>query len=171
MGLTVLLTGTFHRTLDDKLRLALPKSLRDALGDATDRPVFLAPGSDGSLALFPEASFEQLAQRLAAASPAAMEVREYRRMFYARATRAELDRQGRLRLPQELADFAGLVRDVVLLGVQDHVELWDRDRWTAYLGSRQERYDAIAEAAFGGTPSSGPPRKPEQTEEVERIPR
>jgi MraZ protein len=167
MGLRVLLTGTYHRTLDEKLRLALPKSLRDALGDAAGRPLFLAPGSDGSLALFPESSFERLATRLAAAPPTALEVREYRRLFYARAVRAELDRQGRLRIPQPLAEVAGLGRDVVLLGVDDHAEIWDQARWEDYLGSRLARYDAISEAAFGGTAGAV---RPDQSEEVVQRP-
>ncbi|MBN1853705.1 MAG: division/cell wall cluster transcriptional repressor MraZ [Pirellulales bacterium] len=146
----MLLTGTFERTLDDKLRFALPKSLREALGEFAVHPVYLAPGTDGSLALYPEESFARLAEKLADASPTAMDVQAYRRLFYSRAARAELDRQGRIRLPQDLAELANLEKEIVLLGVQDHIEVWNQGLWRTYLAGRQERYDQIAEAAFGG---------------------
>ena len=64
----------------------------------------------------------------------------------------ELDRQGRVRIPQELVELVGLGREVVLLGVQDHLELWDRQRWEAYLAQKQNCYDEIAESAFSGSP-------------------
>jgi MraZ protein len=60
----------------------------------------------------------------------------------------ELDVQGRIRIPQELAQLAGLAQEAVLLGVQDHLELWDRKRWEKYLAEQSARYDQIAEAAF-----------------------
>jgi MraZ protein len=85
---------------------------------------------------------------LAAESPAGPDVRAFSRLFYAQAQPAELDGQGRIRIPPELAELAGLSREAVLLGVQDHLELWDRGRWEAYLAERQTRYDEIAEAAF-----------------------
>jgi MraZ protein len=69
-------------------------------------------------------------------------------LFYARAQRAELDSQGRVRIPPELAELARLDKDVVLLGVQDHMEVWAAERWKAYLAEQQGHYDEIAEAAF-----------------------
>ena len=61
----------------------------------------------------------------------------------------ELDAQGRIRLPSRLAQGASLSKDAVLLGVQDHLELWDRQQWEAYFAEQAPRYDQIAEAAFG----------------------
>lgn len=144
----MLLTGTFVRTIDEKLRLAIPKRLREALGAGPDRVLFLTPGTDRSLAIYTEESLGQLAQRLAAASPAGPDVRAFGRLFYAQAQPAEIDSQGRIRVPPELAELAGLAKEAVLLGVQDHLEIWDRARWDQYLAERQARYDQIAEAAF-----------------------
>src|SRR5438874_8395979 len=129
----MLLTGTFVRAIDEKLRLAIPKRLRDALGSGPEQTLFVTPGTDRSLAIYTEESLGQLGQRLAAASPAGPEVRAFSRLFYAQAQPAELDGQGRIRIPAELAELAGLSREAVLLGVQDHLELWDRGRWEAYL--------------------------------------
>ena len=110
----------------------------------------MAPGTDQSLALYPEEAFSRLADHLARTPPTRQEVRAFVRLFYARAQRVELDGQGRMRIPRELADLAGLEKDVVLLGVQDHLEIWSAARWEKYLGERQAHYDEIAEAAFGG---------------------
>jgi transcriptional regulator MraZ len=146
----MLLTGTFVRAIDEKLRLAIPKRLREAMGGAEAAAFFVAPGTDRSLAIYTEEGLSQMVQRLAAASPAGPDVRAFSRLFYAQAQRVELDQQGRIRIPPELAELAGLGREAVLLGVQDHLELWDRSRWQEYLAQRQARYDQIADAAFGG---------------------
>ena len=144
----MLLTGTFLRAVDDKQRIALPKPIRGALPTIGGTVLFVAPGTDGSLSLFTEEAFGKLAARLAESSPAARDVRDYTRLFYARAARVELDGQGRMRVPQELADLIGLGKEVVLLGVGEHLELWDKERWDSYLASKQDSYDEIAEAAF-----------------------
>ena len=144
----MLFTGEFSRTIDEKLRLAIPKSLREALDCDKQPGIYVAPGTDQSLALYTEETFARLAERLAQASPTRQDVRAFNRLFYARAQRVELDGQGRLRIPPELAELARLGREVVLLGVQDHVEVWAADRWKSYLAEQQSHYDEIAEAAF-----------------------
>jgi MraZ protein len=148
----MLLTGAFCRSVDEKLRVAIPKRLREAFASASDKQsaaVYLAPGTDQSLALYSEEAFARLADRLGQASPTRQDVRTFTRLFYARAQRVELDAQGRVRIPPELAELAGLSKDVVLLGVQDHVEVWAADRWQSYLAQKQGHYDEIAETAFG----------------------
>ena len=110
--------------------------------------MYIAPGTDQSLALYTEEAFARLADRLAQASPTRQDVRTFNRLFYARAQRVELDSQGRVRIPPELAELARLDKEVVLLGVQDHMEIWAAERWKSYLAERQGHYDEIAEAAF-----------------------
>lgn len=144
----MLLTGTFRRAVDEKLRIAVPKPLRDALGALAKGVLYVTPGTDGSLALYTEEALARLAQRLADSSPNAQDVRAFSRLFYARAQAMELDGQGRLRVPPELAELAGLSKEAVLVGVHDHVELWDRERWEQYVALKQANYDQIAEAAF-----------------------
>ena len=144
----MLLTGTFSRSLDDKLRLAIPKRLRDALGCPQGGDLYVTPGTDGSLSIYTEGSFEQLAVRLGKASPTEQQVRSFTRLFYAQAQRVEIDVQGRIRIPQELADLAKLEKEVVLVGVQDHLELWSAGLWQAYLAEKRPHFDEIAEAAF-----------------------
>lgn len=145
----MLLTGTFKRSIDDKQRIAIPKRLRSALVPADCKGLYIAPGTDGSLAIYSEASFAGLASQLADNPPTAQDVRAFSRLFFARAQYAEVDNQGRVRVPPELATFAALQGEVVMIGVGDHLEVWNADQWQAYLGERQSQYDEIAEKAFG----------------------
>ncbi|MBU4270361.1 MAG: division/cell wall cluster transcriptional repressor MraZ [Planctomycetes bacterium] len=144
----MLLTGVFSRSIDQKLRVALPRRLRETLESDGRQALYIAPGTDQSLALYTEDAFARLAERLAQSSPTRQDVRTFNRLFYARAQRVEWDSQGRVRVPPELAELARLEKEVVLLGVQDHVELWAAEHWESYLAERQSRYDEIAEAAF-----------------------
>ena len=146
----MLLTGSFGRSLDAKLRVAIPKRLRLALECPDGGVLYVAPGTDQSLAIYTEEAFARLAERLERVSPTRQDVRAYIRLFYAQAQRVELDRQGRIRIPGELAELAKLNKEVVLLGVGDHVELWAAGRWEAYRAEKQTHYDEIAETAFRG---------------------
>jgi len=142
----MLLTGTFPRSIDEKLRIALPKRLRDALGDPRQAVLYITPGTDGSLALYTEQSLNALAQHLEAS--ATREGRTFSRLFYSQAQAVEIDSQGRIRIPADLAAVAGLAKEAVLLGVQDHLELWDRARWDAWLADKSSRFDELADAAL-----------------------
>lgn len=145
----MLLTGTFDRSIDEKLRVAIPKQLRVAMKCAKEGELYVAPETDQSLAIYSEEIFEQLAQRLAGVPPTRRDVRAYVRMFYGRAQKVPLDTQGRIRIPKKLAEFAQLGKDAVLIGVQDHLELWAAQRWETYLADKQAHYDEIAETALG----------------------
>jgi MraZ protein len=143
----MLLTGTFERSVDEKLRIAIPKPLRDAF-PAEGAALYVAPGTDGSLALYSEEAFSQLAERLRTVSPTAGDVRSFSRLFFARAQRVELDGQSRVRIPTDLASLASIAKTAILVGAGSHLELWDKSRWEAYLAQTEPRYDEIAERAF-----------------------
>ena len=145
----MLFTGTFKRSVDENQRVAIPKRLRNLFDSETKSHLIVAPGTDGSLALYTETGFSDLASRLGSASPTKQDVRAFSRVFYAQAERVELDGQGRVRLPAELLHLAGLKNEAILVGVGNHLELWEPTRWEAYLAEKQDRYDEIAERAFG----------------------
>src|SRR5947207_13051024 len=130
----MLLTGTFHRSLDEKSRFAVPKRLRDVLGHpGRNNSLYVAPGTDGSLGLFTEEAFSRLAEQLVQGSPTGQDNRTFSRLFYAQAQSVELDRLGRMRVPPELLELAHISKEIVLLGVRDHLEVWDKSRWEEYL--------------------------------------
>ena len=144
----VTLTGTFERSLDDKNRIAVPKTLRDEFSADGVAHLFVAPQQNKSLSVYAPAEFEALAERLGAKSTNQVEVLKYKRFFYSKAEKVELDGQGRIRIPDRLAEFAQLRRDVVLLGVQDHAEIWDKQVWTEFQDQHLARFDEMAQSAF-----------------------
>jgi MraZ protein len=130
---------------------------------------------DGCLALYPEAAFEMLGQRLAAHSPAARDVRDYSRLFYSQAACVTPDRQWRFRVPPELAAWAELAGEVTLVGVRDHLEIWSTEKWQRYVSRCDSQHDQLAEAAFvGAAPAGGayqPPIAAPGEEETATPPR
>lgn len=153
----MLLTGSYRRSLDDKLRLAIPKQLREALGFPEITSLFIAPGTDRALVIYTADMLEQIGNMLSKLSPAAKETRAFSRLFYAQAQPADIDRQGRLRIPPELAKLARLdspttaesnSSEVVVLGVRDKIEIWHAAAWDAFLTETQPSYDDLAETVF-----------------------
>lgn len=120
--------GRFEHALDDKGRIVLPASFRSHFETAG----FVTKSSEGCLALVTPARFSQIAAEMVAlASDGGSSRRAAKRAFGASAARVNLDKQGRFAIPEELRRFAGLVRDCVVAGAIDAVELWDATRWAA----------------------------------------
>jgi MraZ protein len=157
------LTGTYDRSLDDKQRLAIPRPLKDGFRDGDSEDLYLAPGNEGCLALYSLQGFEAFAARMASLSTGRVEVRNFLRLFYGQAERVQVDKQSRIRIPERLLKLAGLTHDVVLIGVHDHVELWDRARWDAFLNQNGAQFDALTAEAFNLPPGGSLPQPPNVT--------
>jgi MraZ protein len=142
----MLLTGTHPRTLDDKKRMALPKRVRELLQEPTT--LFVTPGPDQSLWLYTQAGLEELSLKLDQTPATDAEARVFRRLYFAQTEAVDVDRSGRILIPDRLVQFAGMKHEVVLIGVRDHLELWDAERWQEYLTANAPRFDAVAESAF-----------------------
>ena len=142
----MLLTGTYPRTLDDKKRLALPSRVRDQLG--TPGLLYITPGPDRSLWIFTLEALERLAEKLDQAPETDADGRAYQRLFFSRSEAVPVDRAGRILIPDRSIHYAELKPEVVLIGVRDHLELWDGGRWEGYFHDNAPRFDAVAERAF-----------------------
>ena len=143
----MLLAGTHPRTLDDKKRLALPRRIRGQIAERSG-PLFIAQGLDRCLWLYDERALEELAEKLDRAPATDVEARIFRRLFFAQMEAVDIDKAGRILVPDRLIEYAGLTHSVVLLGVRDHLELWDADRWKNYLSEHGPHFDKVAEGAF-----------------------
>ena len=151
----MLLTGTFRRSVDEKQRVGIPKRLRTALESSGHHAaLYVTPWTDGSLGLYTEQAFAELGEQLAVSSPAGRNVRDFGRLFYAKAQCIDMDGQGRIRIPQELCKLAELGQEVMMVGVRDHIEIWNVERWDAYINEKEPRYDEIAEQAFAKRPTT-----------------
>lgn len=133
------LLGTHAYQLDPKGRLSLPARFREAFGDGA----WLTIGQDGCLFVFPRAEWDRRADEVAASPLSDADGRAYARLFFGASDEVRIDGQGRLTIPGRLRDAAGIARDVVVLGVRDRMEIWDRGTY--------ERY----EAAFAGAYQAG----------------
>jgi MraZ protein len=151
----MLLTGTYERTIDDKLRLALPRQLRDAFRDGDSDQLFLAPGNEGSLSIFSMKAFQAFATKMEAVSTGRVEVRNFLRLFYSQAECVQVDKQSRIRVPERLGKMAELKHNVVLIGVHDRVEIWDKERWDSFLSLNGSQFDALTAEALNLSHPSG----------------
>jgi MraZ protein len=137
-----MLLGEYEHTLDDKNRLTLPAKFRQALEDG----VVVTRGMDKCLFVFTRTAWEQfVAVRLEGLNPFSKEARQMSRFMFAGAAETELDRQGRIMLPPALIQHAGLEREVVVAGVRDHVEIWDRAAWQEQLKDVEGSVELVAE--------------------------
>lgn len=148
----MLLTGSYRRALDDKLRLAIPKPLREQLEPS--EALYLTPGLDGCLAVYTPATFAAQADRLEASSPAAREVRGYSRLFFSQAATVTPDAQWRFRVTPELTRWAELSGEVMVVGVRDHIEVWAVEKWERYVAQCDGQYEHLAEVALVGNGQS-----------------
>jgi MraZ protein len=142
----VLLTGTYPRSLDEKKRVALPRRIREILGEPAT--LYITPGPDQSLWLYTQGALERLAERLDTAPATDAEARVFRRLYFAQTEAVDLDKAGRILVPERLVQFAGLSQEVILIGVRDHLELWDASRWQRFVEQHAPRFDSVAENAF-----------------------
>jgi MraZ protein len=136
-----MLLGEHEHSLDDKNRLTLPAKLRSAFSEG----VILTAGLDGCLYAYPRAEWEVLADRIRNLDPLAEGSRVMRRVFFGAAAQGELDRQGRMVIPGALLTRAKLERDVTVLGVWDHLEIWDRAAWRTRQSDDEGRAEDVAE--------------------------
>jgi len=137
----LLLTGEYEHVVDGKSRVLISNRLRNQI-DAEEHGsnFYLVLGANGILCLYPEKYFEQIAFATTPETTAPDESVAFERISFALANKVELDRQGRLLLNEKLRKRAGLKDHITLVGVRDHIELWNSDNWEQYLADHMAQY-------------------------------
>ncbi len=133
--------GEYSHTLDDKGRLAVPVKFRTAL----KKGAVVTRGLDSCLFLYTKEEWAKLAEKLAALPFSQANSRAFSRLMLAGAMDVELDKQGRMVLPEYLRAFAGLGKNTVLAGLYNRLEIWDESKWKAYKATTESESSAIAE--------------------------
>jgi len=133
--------GEYENMVDEKNRLTLPARFRNALAGG----VVLARGIERNIDVYPRESWDANVVRIADLDSLTREAREMKRYVFAGAAVAELDRQGRVLVPPHLAEHAGLGKDVLVAGVHDHIEIWDRALWADHLSAIEGSAGDVAE--------------------------
>lgn len=128
----MLFTGEYEHTIDDKHRLAIPSEIRSIFTPEDHGQAFyLAVGANNVLWLLPEKRFMEIAEALSDSPMQSEQLLDYEVFLFSQARRLEMDKTGRIRLPERLLEMAGLGSRVVILGVKDHLELRDPDAWAS----------------------------------------
>ena len=140
--------GQYEHSLDAKDRLTIPARWRGALADG----VVLFADLDPCVSIFPPPAYERMSDRyLGTLSPFSRDARMMKRRFHASSSDESLDSAGRVRLPRQMADRAGLAGTCVVVGVDDHIEVWSPERWAAEQSEIAEQTDRMArELSAGG---------------------
>ena len=137
----LLLTGEYEHIVDGKSRVLISNKLRSQIdADEHGSNFYLVLGANGILCLYPEKYFEQIALAVAPGAAAPDEAVAFERISFALASKVELDKQGRLLLNERLRKRAGLKDHVTLVGVRDHIELWNSENWEQYLAEHMAQY-------------------------------
>jgi len=133
--------GEYHHNLDEKGRLAIPKKFRDALSTGA----VITRGLDSCLFLYTADEWHKLAVKLAELPFSQANTRAFARLMLAGAMDVELDKQGRVVLPEYLRTFAHIGKSVVVAGLYNRLEIWDADAWSAYTAASEHESARIAE--------------------------
>jgi len=137
----LLLTGEYQHVVDGKGRVLVSNKLRSQIDvDEHGSNFYLVLGANGVLCLYPEKYFEQIVLAVAPGTAAPDEAVAFERISFALASKIELDGQGRLLLSEKLRKRAGLKDDITLVGVRDHIELWNSVDWEQYLSDHMGQY-------------------------------
>jgi MraZ protein len=141
-----MLLGTHTPKLDDKGRLILPAKFRDELADG----VVITRGQERCLYVFSKREFASVHEKIRQAPVTSEEARKYLRVFLSGATDESPDKQGRVLLPQLLREYAGLNKDLTIIGVGARAEIWDTESWQKYLANNEEKFATQAEEVIPG---------------------
>lgn len=134
--------GEYSLNMDNKGRMAVPAKFRANLNTGA----VLTRGLDKSLFLYPKAQWDEIAQKLAALPISQANSRAFARLMLAGAWDVEIDKQGRMIVPEYLRKFAGITKKVVVAGLYDRMEIWDEQEWQQYKANTERESGKIAEA-------------------------
>ena len=139
--------GEYNHTIDAKGRLIVPSKFREALGDT----FVVTKGLDGCLFVYDNKEWNAFEEKLKSLPLTNKEARQFVRFFLAGAAEVEVDKQGRILIPNVLREFAGLAKDVALVGVGSRIEIWSRERFedTAAFDDMDEIAEHMAELGLG----------------------
>ncbi len=132
--------GEYQHSLDNKGRITIPVKYREELGQE-----FIATkGLDECITLYPRDEWEKYEQKLRTLPTVRPNARGYTRTLYSSVAELEMDRQGRVLLPVKLRSYAGIEKDLVLIGIGPRVEIWAKERWAAYDAAQEKDFVEIA---------------------------
>lgn len=136
-----MLIGEYEHSIDTKGRLIMPSKLKEDIGEK----FVVTKGLDGCLFVYSQTEWKIFEEKLRAFPLTNKDARALIRFFLAGAMECEIDKQGRFLIPSNLREFAGLEKEVVVIGVLNKIEIWSKNKWLQYSEEENNSADEIAE--------------------------
>lgn len=138
-----MLMGEYHHNLDEKNRLIIPSKSRDEMGDL----FILTRGLDGCLFIYPKEEWNQIISKYKEL-PNTKDARNFMRFFLSGAIECSYDKMGRISIPAPLMRYAELEHECVIIGVNDHLEVWSENNWKNFMACNEHDFSDIADSLF-----------------------
>lgn len=145
--MSLMFLGQHFPRLDDKGRMILPAKFREALAPG----VVLTKGQEGCLYIYPADRFAVMTDELSKLPVTSKSARDYNRVLFSGASDEIPDKQGRVTVPSQLRDYAGLTKELVVIGNNTHLEIWDLHTWNTYLSEKESSFSDISEGVLPPT--------------------
>lgn len=136
-----MLIGEYSYTIDEKKRIAIPAKMRQALG----KKAVVTTGLDNCLVIYPLKEWQKLTQKLDNLPSGKVDARGLARVMLSGAVDVELDKLGRILVPDYLKNYASLKKNVAILGLSNRIEVWDAKRWQEYKSKKEKMVGDMAE--------------------------
>ena len=133
--------GEYQHSVDAKGRLIVPSKFREDLGNT----FVITRGLDKCLFGYPMDEWRKLEDKLKQLPMTKKDARAFTRFFFSGATEVEIDKQGRINIPQNLRQYANLSKECTVIGVSNRIEIWDRETWSSFYDESEESFEDIAE--------------------------
>ncbi len=140
--------GEYIHTLDNKDRFILPAKFRDKLKTLEEKKLYITRGLDGCLSLYAKKAWKQLEEKLESLSFTKQQSRSFNRLLFSGASEIDVDAQGRIILPEYLKEFAQIKREIVIIGVVNRIEIWDKNSWNKFYQENRKKFEEMAENLF-----------------------
>lgn len=138
-----MLIGEYHHSIDEKGRLTVPSKIRYELGDN----FIITRGLDGCLFVYPNNEWQNIIEKYKQL-PNTKDARNFMRFFLSGATENSFDKQGRVNINAPLIKYANLEKECIIIGVNDHLEIWTKENWEKFLNENEENFSDIADHLF-----------------------
>lgn len=139
-----MLMGEFHHNIDDKARLVMPSKFREELGES----FVITRGLDGCLFVYSNVEWQKLVEKLKNLPFTKKDARSFLRFFLSGATNCTLDKQGRMIIPTPLVSYANLNKECLVIGMNDRLEIWSREKFDVMFKENEENMSDLAESLF-----------------------
>ena len=135
--------GEYHQKIDDKGRLTIPSKLRYELGES----FIVTRGLDNCLFIYPKEEWNQVISKYKEL-PNTKDARNFMRFFLSGATEVNFDKQGRINIPMPLIKYSDLLKDCIVIGVNERLEIWSKENWENFIEDNEENLSDIADKLF-----------------------